>query len=119
MKFVMWDLGGQDQLRQSWSTYYKDTNAVILVVDSTERERVPLVKKELYKMLEHESLQNAKILVYANKQDKKGHMKSSELAKELNLHNIKTQPWHIQASCALTGKGLYEGMDWISQQVKQ
>lgn len=35
--FVMWDIGGQDTLRQSWSTYYSNTEVfsicIIFVVD--------------------------------------------------------------------------------------
>lgn len=31
-------------MRPSWSTYFKDTDAVVLVVDSTDRARVGIVK---------------------------------------------------------------------------
>lgn len=50
----MWDIGGQESLRQAWTTYYSLTNFVILVVDSTDRERMSITKGELYQMLEHE-----------------------------------------------------------------
>ena len=35
----VWDLGGQENLRPSWRTYYTDTKAVILVVDSADQVR--------------------------------------------------------------------------------
>lgn len=54
LHFVMWDIGGQDSLRQAWSTYYSSTHFLILVVDSTDRERLATTKEELYQMLEHE-----------------------------------------------------------------
>ena len=50
----MWDIGGQESLRQAWSTYYSSSNYLIMVVDSTDRERLDVIKGELYKMLEHE-----------------------------------------------------------------
>ena len=50
----MWDIGGQDSLRQAWSTYYSGSHFLILVVDSTDRERLAIGKEELYKMLGHE-----------------------------------------------------------------
>ena len=50
----MWDIGGQEALRQSWSTYYSGTHFLILVMDSTDRERVSITKEELYRMLNHE-----------------------------------------------------------------
>ena len=40
----MWDLGGQAALRTSWPVYYKNTDAIICVVDSTDRQRLGLVK---------------------------------------------------------------------------
>lgn len=46
-----WDLGGQESLRQGWHTYYLGAHAVIVVVDSTDRSRIDLVKLELDKLL--------------------------------------------------------------------
>lgn len=79
---------------------------MIVVVDSTDRERLSVIREELYKMLAHEELSKAGVLVYANKQDVKGSMSASEISKELNLTSIKQQQWHIQSCCALTGEGL-------------
>ena len=50
----MWDIGGQESLRQAWSTYYSGTHFMILVVDSTDRERLAVTKEELYRMLGNE-----------------------------------------------------------------
>ena len=52
--FIMWDIGGQESLRQAWSTYYSGTQFVILVVDSTDRERLAISREELYRMLGNE-----------------------------------------------------------------
>uniref|UniRef100_A0A4W4DTQ1 ADP-ribosylation factor-like 5C n=1 Tax=Electrophorus electricus TaxID=8005 RepID=A0A4W4DTQ1_ELEEL len=52
--FLMWDIGGQESLRASWNTYYSNTEFIILVVDSTDRERLAISKEELYRMLAHE-----------------------------------------------------------------
>lgn len=54
LHFVMWDIGGQESLRQAWSTYYSSTHFLILVVDSTDRERLAVTRGELHQMLEHE-----------------------------------------------------------------
>lgn len=40
----VWDLGGQANLRPSWATYYRSTDAVIVVVDSTDRARASIAK---------------------------------------------------------------------------
>jgi hypothetical protein len=36
-------------------------------------------------------------------------------SRKFNLyHYIKGHEWHIQASCALTGEGLWEGLSWVA-----
>ena len=149
----MWDLGGQANLRPSWATYYRATDAVIVVIDSTDRARasiakvcedlllllpvgllapdraraticcgarskypsaarlrcslpvlvgilrgllVILLQAELFTLLEHEHLQEAAILIMANKQDLKDAMNVKEMTDLLSLHSLKRHDWHIQ-----------------------
>ena len=40
MVFSMWDLGGSQDARSFWRMYYKDTQAIIFVVDSSDLERM-------------------------------------------------------------------------------
>ncbi|XP_026645621.1 putative ADP-ribosylation factor-like protein 5C [Microtus ochrogaster] len=103
-RFLMWDLGGQEALRSSWDTYYSSTEFVILVIDSTDWNWLPTTREELYKMLAHEALQDASVLIFANKQDVKDSMSPAE------------HPWHIQGCCALTGEGLPAGLQWMQSQ---
>jgi ADP-ribosylation factor-like protein 5B len=44
-------------------------------------------------------------------------MTPAEIAEQLNLQAIKTHSWHIQSCCGLTGEGLYEGIEWVTQAV--
>ncbi|KAD7477684.1 hypothetical protein E3N88_00820 [Mikania micrantha] len=117
IRFEVWDLGGQDRLRTSWATYYRGTHAVIVVIDSTDRDRISIMKEELMRLLPNEDLQNAVILVFANKQDLKDAMTAAEITDALSLHSIKNHDWHIQPCSALTGDGLYDGLGWIAQRV--
>ncbi|XP_044300636.1 putative ADP-ribosylation factor-like protein 5C isoform X2 [Varanus komodoensis] len=111
--FLMWDIGGQETLRSTWNSYYSNTEFVILVIDSTDRERLTVTKEELYKMLAHEDLRHAAVLIFANKQDVKNSMSASEISNFLTLSSIKDHPWHIQGCCALTGEGLPAGLEWM------
>jgi hypothetical protein len=36
----------------------------------------------------------------------------------LNLEAITNRQWNIMATCALTGDGVFEGIDWIIQVLK-
>ncbi|XP_032187320.1 ADP-ribosylation factor-like protein 5A [Mustela erminea] len=109
--FLMWDTGGQESL-WSWNTYYTNTEFVIVAVDSTDREKISVTGEELYKMLAHEDVQKAGLLIFANKQDVKECMTIAEISQFLKLKK-KDQQWHIQACCALPGKGLCQGLEWI------
>ena len=51
LRFQVWDLGGQTSIRPYWRCYYQNTNAVIYVVDSADRERLAVTKQELVAML--------------------------------------------------------------------
>ncbi|XP_031785077.1 ADP-ribosylation factor-like protein 5B [Nasonia vitripennis] len=117
--FIMWDLGGQQSLRAAWSTYYTNTEFIIVVIDSMDRERLGVIREELYSMLERDELNKAAVLVYANKQDLKGSMSATEISRQLDLTSIKKHPWHIQSCCALTGEGLYQGLEWIVGRLKK
>ena len=52
IKFQVWDLGGQTSIRPYWRYYYPNTDAIIFVVDSADRERLKIAKQELFAMLE-------------------------------------------------------------------
>jgi len=41
----------------------------------------------------------------------------SEIAERLGLSKLKRE-WKIQATCAMTGEGIYEGLDWLSKTMK-
>ncbi|XP_064380935.1 putative ADP-ribosylation factor-like protein 5C isoform X2 [Dromaius novaehollandiae] len=115
--FLVWDLGGQETLRSAWSSYYCNTEFVILVIDSSDRERLPATREELHKMLAHEDLRRAAVLILANKQDVKDSMTTSEISRLLTLGSIKDHAWHIQGCCALTGEGLPAGLAWMQSRV--
>ncbi|XP_053425426.1 putative ADP-ribosylation factor-like protein 5C isoform X4 [Nycticebus coucang] len=139
--FIMWDIGGQEALRSAWNMYYSNTERpvwgqkthspkrkppltaplccqfIILVIDSTDRDRLLTTREELYKMLAHEALREASVLIFANKQDRKDSMSTGEISQLLTLSAIKDHSWHIQGCCALTGEGLPAGLQWMQSRV--
>ncbi|CCW70519.1 unnamed protein product [Phytomonas sp. Hart1] len=119
LKFTMWDVGGQDKLRPLWRHYFQNTNGIIFVVDSNDRERIAAARKELDKMLMEDELQKAVLLVFANKQDLPNAMNTNEVTEKLGLHALRQRHWYIQGCCATTAQGLYEGLDWLSANIKR
>ena len=116
--FEVWDLGGQASLRPSWAAYYKATDAVIMVVDSTDRARAGVAKGELFSLLADAHTRGAPLLVVANKQDVAGAMGVPELTAALSLHSVQRHDWHVQPACATKGDGLVEGLEWVAARLK-
>ncbi|KAF7699431.1 hypothetical protein HF521_004173 [Silurus meridionalis] len=83
--FTVWDVGGQDKIRPLWRHYFQNTQGLIFVVDSNDRERVAESADELSKMLQEDELRDAVLLVFANKQDLPNAMPVSELTDKLGL----------------------------------
>ena len=108
-------MGGQNKIRQLWRHYYQNTNGLIYVVDSNDRERVETARDELHKMLQNDDLRDTSILVYANKQDLPNAMTAAEITDKLGLHALRSHSWYVQGTCATTGEGLYEGLDRLTE----
>ncbi len=93
VKFTVWDVGGQHKLRPLWKHYYLNTQvhvishrprfllcpeahehleqslqAVIYVIDSSDRKRLEESKGELVKLLAERELKDAFILILLSKQ---------------------------------------------------
>merc|ERR1712027_283423 len=119
LSFTVWDVGGQDKIRPLWRHYYQGTNGLIYVVDSNDRDRSEDAKEELTKMLNEDEMRDAVLLVFANKQDLPNAMTAAGVTEKLGLHNLRHRQWYIQSACAITGDGLYEGLDWLSRTLSQ
>nr|XP_057931214.1 ADP-ribosylation factor 4-like [Doryrhamphus excisus] len=117
ISFTVWDVGGQDKIRPLWRHYFQNTQGLIFVVDSNDRERVAEAADELSKMLQEQELKDAILLVFANKQDLPNALSVSEVTNELNLHDLRNKKWHVESTCATQGTGLYEGLDWLSTEL--
>eukprot|EP00700_Malawimonas_jakobiformis_P001630 EC721963.1.p1 GENE.EC721963.1~~EC721963.1.p1 ORF type:complete len:179 (+),score=56.99 EC721963.1:16-552(+) len=118
ISFTVWDVGGQDKIRRLWRHYYQNTQGIIFVVDSNDKERVDEAREELHRMLSEDELRDASLLVFANKQDLPNAMSVAEVTQKLALNSLRQRTWFIQATCATSGDGLYEGLDWLSNNIK-
>jgi len=125
ISFTVWDVGGQDKIRPLWRHYYQNTQGIIFVVDSNDRDRIDesngqehSAKEELQHMLAEDELRDAVLLIFCNKQDLPNAMSVNEVTNRLGLNQIRNRQWYIQATCATTGDGLYEGLDWLSDTLK-
>lgn len=119
LDMTIWDLGGQEKIRALWGHYFENNDGIIYVVDSTDVERIEESAEELQTMLKDEQLAGVPVIVYANKQDLPEAVSVEELIMKLGLMGMKDRAWHVESSVATVGHGLYEGLDWLSDEVKK
>ncbi len=50
-KLTLWDVGGQETIRQYWSNYFEGRDSLIYVIDSADVKRVEEAAAELTKLL--------------------------------------------------------------------
>ena len=134
----MWDIGGQAALRQYWENYYKDNDAIIFVIDSSDSNRIEEVKEVMGAVLEHANLANIPTLFLANKQDMETALEADEVSvknlfvdrpyhvvscavqikEQLNLDDITNRSWAIHATSATEGYGIEDGLLWLINTLK-
>ena len=44
-------------------------------------------------------------------------MNAAEVTDKMELHSLRNRNWYLQASCATSGDGLYDGLEWLVSQV--
>ena len=102
------------KIRVLWKHYYQNTDILIFVVDSNDRDRIQEASEELKKMLDEKELKDCAVLIFANKQDINGALSPGEVSEKLGMSNLKGRSWLVQGSSAITGQGLKEGLDWMA-----
>jgi len=104
----------------------EENDALIFVVDASDRRRLNDARLELWRLLQlrastGSSKAKAPLLILANKQDQPEAIGLKELTNILELKGrlAQTCPWHVQPTCALTGAGLAEALSWLSSKLKK
>ncbi|KAG1871639.1 ADP-ribosylation factor 6, partial [Suillus subluteus] len=132
----VWDVGGQDKIRLLWRHYYTGTQGLVFVIDSQDQERIDEAKQEFHCILSDREMKECLLLVFSNKQDLPGAMSPAEVTEKLGLHRMRHRSWYVHPrsafrslqeniiysmyrSCATTGEGLFEGLQWLNQNVKK
>ena len=87
---------------------------MIFVVDSNDVERFSEARDEIHAVLSDDSLRGIPVLVFANKSDLPQAASVAGVASAMELGKLESHKWFVQASSAVSGDGLYEGLDWLA-----
>ena len=118
INFQMWDLGGQSEIRPFWRCYYPRTNAVVFVIDSSDKERMDIVKQELFLLLQEDDLKGVPVMILANKQDIEGCLTDVQISESMGLTEIKNRPWALFKTIAQTGQGVDDAFKWLVNTIR-
>ncbi|MGH0174743.1 UNVERIFIED_CONTAM: hypothetical protein FKN15_072887 [Acipenser sinensis] len=80
------EIGGSVNLRTYWTQYLQSAHVLVYVVDSADRERLPLAKAELHRLMAADS--QLPLVVLGNKQDRRTALRAPELQEALSLDAV-------------------------------
>eukprot|EP01107_Rhizomastix_libera_P002334 TRINITY_DN14035_c0_g1_i2.p1 TRINITY_DN14035_c0_g1~~TRINITY_DN14035_c0_g1_i2.p1 ORF type:complete len:184 (-),score=16.25 TRINITY_DN14035_c0_g1_i2:46-597(-) len=114
-RFMVWDFGGQSTVRRLWRHSFESAECVIYVVDSSDRDRFVESGLELESLLGEPLLQGVPVAVLCNKQDIAGAARADDILTALHLHGVNDRQIQAFETCAITGMGLNDAMEWVAK----
>ena len=113
-----WDNGAAYWIREK-TRQIPPPNGLIFVIGCDNVGQVDDGIDYLHEFLGEANMRNVPLLVYANKQDIPNATKPNELERMLNCQGITDRPWKVQGTCAITGDSIYEGINWLGEQINK
>jgi len=107
----LFEVGGQNQ--KFWSNFFKNTDAIVYVIDSSDREHLEESHHALQEILGNQLVAGIPLLVFANKQDLSCASRADDISDVLELATIKDRSWKLQPCTAVQDDGLTDGLEWL------
>jgi len=118
LELLVFDVGGQ--ARSLWSYYFDNLDALVFVIDSTDKARLKLVREEIMRISEALKDNKYVMLLYINKQDLDTKLELPEIIEDCGVNDLKYPVDVIVQKCsALKGDGLVEGIDKLADYLLQ
>ncbi|CAO2601006.1 ADP-ribosylation factor 3 [Lemmus lemmus] len=118
ISFTVWDVGGQDKIRPLWRHYFQNTQGMADKLPGVGIALLGLCRAWLSSSVAELRKILMCLCVSLALQDLPNAMNAAEITDKLGLHSLRHRNWYIQATCATSGDGLYEGLDWLANQLK-
>ena len=116
LQLHVWDVGGQEQLREFWRHHFTGTQGLVFVVDAADRDRLVHARAEFERVVADEQLADAAVLVLANKQDAPGAVQPAELEQLLDIRRLcEHKKWTVRPTTLTSGDGVTEAFTWLAE----
>jgi GTP-binding protein SAR1 len=110
------DMGGHKAARRLWKSYYNNVDAIIFVVDVSDRDRIQEVQIEFSKIVNDDFLGNVPILVLGNKIDRKDAMSLEQTSIILGLQPSDTNVGIFMCS-VVKRYNVGDALGWLSNEL--
>ncbi|CAD8054088.1 unnamed protein product [Paramecium primaurelia] len=115
-EFMIFDVGGK--VPSLWSNYYENTDGLIFIIDSSNKEQLYQVKEQFVKLNKDLEYMNVVILIMFTKQDNI-HLDNQVLIQECGVFGYLEQDTIFQMCSAKTGEGVQEGIQKLINLIKK
>ena len=120
------DLGGQEAARTLWKQYFIDIQGIVFMVGANEKYRFNEAKKELYGLLNDETIASIPVMILGSKSDRHDAVTEMELRSVLGLQTTgksntekpATRPLEVFMTSVVNEQGIKEAFEWLSHKIK-
>ena len=111
-KLTFVDCSGSDKYREGWEKFWRSSDAILFIVDSTNLAKMEESRKALFELLDWPSLESVPVGIIGSKSDKEGWFSEEELIVQMELYNVTNR----EVACFTTSsKETHEFIKkWIS-----
>lgn len=124
--FTAYDLGGHEMARRLWKDYMPAMNAVVFIVDASDKIRISEAKTQLKGILESDLPIDVPVVILGNKTDKPGCYGRVELLESLEIqedvqkygeNNQQGRQCQLFMTSMLYRQGYGDAFRWLAAQL--
>ncbi|KAL7015523.1 hypothetical protein ACKWTF_016501 [Chironomus riparius] len=108
---TFWDVGSSAPVQQFFNLYLKDKNALVFVVDASDKERIGNARWLLWQVME--DVQSLPLIVVGNKIDEVDAMDKNEIIEKLDLNQKPDCEYQFVMTSAKLNEGIDEALKCI------
>jgi small GTP-binding protein len=116
--FRIYDCGGFGRYREQWGYYVHHSDAVVFVIDHTDKDRLARARTELAEVAQKCKARKIPLLVVINKTDLTTKPTAQEVSKTINAGEGEPA-YEITECSADTNTGVDSTRDWLFNLVQQ